>query len=207
PVGVGLVPSVARPGGNVTGITHIVAEMTGKRLELLKEMVPSASRIAVLVNPDDPNATVQLKNAEAAAKPLGVQLQPIVTVRGARDLAGAFDQIARSGAAAALRMVDPQGAPLRTRTTELAMKHRLPVMFTFREDVEAGGLAAYGANLPAQYRQAATTMDKILRGARPGDLPVEQASKFELVVSRKTARALGITIPPSVLLRADQVID
>ena len=207
PVGVGLVPSVARPGGNVTGITHIVAEMTGKRLELLKEMVPSASRIAVLVNPDDPNATVQLKNAEAAAKPLGVQLQPIVTVRGASDLAGAFDQIARSGAAAALRMVDPQGAPLRTRTTELAMKHRLPVMFTFREDVEAGGLAAYGANLPAQYRQAATMMDKILRGARPGDLPVEQASKFELVVSRKTARALGLTIPPSVLLRADQVID
>src|SRR5262245_44478107 len=207
PVGVGLVPNVARPGGNVTGVTHIAAELTGKRLELLKEMVPSASRIAVLVNPDDPNATPQLKNAEAAAKPLGVQLQPIVAVRGASDLPSAFDQISRSGAAAALRMVDPQGAALRTRTTELAVKHRLPLMFSFREDVEAGGLASYGASMLAQYRQGATLVDKILRGARPGDLPVEQASKFELVVSRKTARTLGLTIPPSVLLRADQVID
>jgi putative ABC transport system substrate-binding protein len=207
PVGVGLVPSVARPGGNVTGITHIVAELTGKRLELLKEMVPFASRIAVLVNPDDPNATVQVRNAEAAARPLGVQLQPIVTLRSASDLPGAFDQISRSGAAAVLRMVDPQGGPLRARTAELAMKHRVPVMFVFREDVEAGGLASYGASLSAQYRQAAPLVDKVLRGARPGDLSIEQASKFELVLNRKTARALGLTIPPSLLLRADHVID
>ena len=207
PVGAGLVSNVARPGGNVTGITHLVAELTGKRLELLKEIVPFASRIAALVNPDDPNATVQIRNAEAAARSLGVQLQPVVTVRGAGDLEPAFDTIARSGAAAALRMVDPLGGPLRRRTVELSRKHRLPVMFVFREDVEAGGLVAYGANLAAQYRQAATFVHKVLRGARPGDLPVEQASKVELVLNLKTARTLGLTIPPSLRLRADQVIE
>jgi len=207
PVGAGLVANVARPNGNVTGITHIVAELTGKRLELLKEIAPSASRIAVLVNPDDPNATVQIKNAEAAARTLGVQLQPVLTVRGASDLERAFEAISRSGAGAALRMVDPTGAPLRARTVELAVRHRLPVMFAFREDVEAGGLVAYGASLPAQYHQAATFVHKILRGARPGGLPIEQATKFELVVNQKTAKKLGLTIPPSLLLRADQVIE
>jgi putative ABC transport system substrate-binding protein len=207
PVGNGLVPSLARPGGNITGITHIVAELTGKRLQLLKEIVPSASRIAVLVNPDDPNATVQIQNAEAAARSLGVQLQPILTVRGAGDLERAFEAIPRSGAAAALRMVDPTGGPLRARTVELAAKHRLPMMFVFREDVEAGGLVAYGASLPTQYRQAATFVHKILRGARPADLPIEQATKFELVLNLKTAKKLGLMIPPSLLLRADQVIE
>ena len=207
PVGAGLVPNLARPGGNITGITHIVAELTGKRLELLKEIVPSASRIAVLVNPDDPNATVQMQNAEAAARPLGVRLEPVLTLRGASDLERAFEVISRSGAAAALRMVDPTGGPLRARTMELAVKHRLPMMFVFREDVEAGGLVAYGASLAAQYQQAATFVHKILRGTRPGDLPVEQAIKFELVVNLKTAKKLGLTIPPSLLLRADQVIE
>jgi putative ABC transport system substrate-binding protein len=207
PVGNGLVPSLGRPGGNVTGITHIVAELTGKRLELLREIVPSASRIAVLVNPDDPNATVQIQNAEAAARTLGVQLQPVLTVRGAGDLERAFEAISRSGAAAALRMVDPTGGPLRARTVELAARHRLPMMFVFREDVEAGGLVAYGASLSAQYRQAATFVQKILRGARPGDLPIEQATKFELVPNLRTAKRLGLTIPPSLLLRADQVIE
>ncbi len=207
PVGNGLVPSLARPSGNITGITHIVAELTGKRLELLKEIVPSASRIAVLVNSDDPNATVQIQNAEAAARTLGVKLQPVLTVRGAGDLKRAFEAISRSGAAAALRMVDPTGGSLRARTVELAARHRLPVMFVFREDVEAGGLVAYGASLPVQYRQAATFVHKILRGARPGDLPIEQATNFELVLNLKTAKALGLTIPPSLLLRADQVIE
>jgi putative tryptophan/tyrosine transport system substrate-binding protein len=135
PVGAGLVPNLARPGGNITGITHIVAELTGKRLELLKEIVPSASRIAVLVNQDDPNATVQMQNAEAAARALGVRLEPVLTVRGASDLERAFEAISRSGAAAALRMVDPTGGPLRARTMELAVKHRVPMMFVFREDV------------------------------------------------------------------------
>jgi len=207
PVGAGLVSNLARPGGNITGITHLVAELTGKRLELLKEIVPSASRIAVLVNPDDPNATVQRQNAEAAARALGIQLQPVLPVRGAGDLERAFEAISQSGAAAALRMVDSTGGPLRARTVELAMRHRLPVMFVFREDVEAGGLVAYGANLASQYRQAATLVHKILRGARPSDLPVEQASKFELVINLKTAKALGLTIPPSLLARADEVIE
>lgn len=207
PLGAGLIPNLARPGGNVTGITHIVAELTGKRLELLKEIVPSASRIAVLVNPEDPNARAQIQNAEAAARSLGVQLQPILAVRDASDLERAFEAISRSGAAAALRMVDPTAGPLRARTVELAVRHRLPVMFVFREDVEAGGLVAYGANLSAQYRQAATFVHKILRGARPGDLPIEQPTKFELVLNLKTAKKLGLTIPPSLLLRADQVIE
>ena len=207
PVGAGLIPNLARPGGNLTGITHIVAELTGKRLELLKEIVPSASRVAVLVNPDDPNATVQIQNAETAARSLGIQLQPVLTVRGAGDLEGAFEAISRSGATAALRMVDPTGGPLRARTVELAARHRLPVMFAFREDVEVGGLVAYGANLPAQYRQAATFVHKILRGARPGDLPIERPTKFELVLNLKTAKKLGLTIAPSLLLRADQVIE
>ena len=206
PVGAGLVSSLARPNGNVTGITHLVAELTGKRLELLKEIVPSASRIAVLVNPDDPNATVQIQNAEAAARALGVQLQPVLTVRGASDLERAFEAISRSGVAAALRMVDPTTTVLRARTVELAVRHRVAMMFVFREDVEAGGLAAYGASLPAQYRQAATFVHKILRGARPGDLPIEQPTKFELVINLKTAKALGLTFPQSILARADQII-
>jgi putative ABC transport system substrate-binding protein len=151
--------------------------------------------------------TVQRQNAEAAARTLGIQLQPVLPVRGAGDLERAFEAIPQSGAAAALRMVDSTGGPLRARTVELAMRHRLPVMFVFREDVEAGGLVAYGANLASQYRQAATLVHKILRGARPSDLPVEQASKFELVINLKTAKALGLTIPPSLLARADQVIE
>jgi ABC-type uncharacterized transport system substrate-binding protein len=207
PVGAGLVPNLARPGGNVTGITHIVTELTGKRLELLKEIVPSASRIAVLVNPDDPNATAQVQNAEHAARTLGVQLQPVLSVRRASDLEPAFQAIARSGAAAALRMVDPTLGPLRARTMELALRYRLPMMFAFREDVEGGGLAAYGASLSAQYRQAATFVHKILSGARAGDLPVEQAAKFEVVINLKTAKKLGLLVPSPVLLRADQVIE
>jgi putative ABC transport system substrate-binding protein len=158
------------------------------------------------VNPDDPNATLQIQRAEAAASALGVQLQPLVKVRGAGDLERAFETISRSGAEAILRLVDPLGAPLRARTLELAMRYRLPVMFAFREDVEAGGLVAYGASLPAQYRQAATFVHKILQGARPRDLPIEQASRFEFVLNLKTAKQLGLTIPSSLQLRADHVV-
>jgi putative ABC transport system substrate-binding protein len=207
PVGVGLVPNLARPGGNITGITHIVAELTGKRLELLKEIVPTASRIAVLVNPDDPNAPSQMRNADVAAQTLRLQLHPVLTVRGVGDLEGAFEAAVRSGAAAALRMVDPIAGILRVRTVELAAKHRLPVMYAFREDVQAGGLMAYGTSAPAQFRQAAVFVDKILKGAKPGDLPIEQPTKFELLINLKTAKALGLTIPPSLLQRADQVIE
>jgi putative ABC transport system substrate-binding protein len=206
PVGAGLVQNLARPGANITGITHIVTELTGKRLELLKEIVPSASRIAVLVHPDDPTAPGQIRKAEAAARTLRIQLHPVLTVRSASDLEHAFEAAARSGAAAALRMVDPTVGILRVRTVELATKHRLPVMYVFREDVEAGGLVAYGASMRAQYRQAATFVHKILRGAKPGDLPIEQPTKYELIINTKTAKALGLTIPPSLLRRADEII-
>jgi putative ABC transport system substrate-binding protein len=207
PVGAGLVGNLAHPGGNITGITNIVTELTGKRLELLKEIVPSASRVAVLVNRADPNAGSQLRHAEAAARRLRVVLQPVVDVRGAKDIDAAVETAVRGGADAALRMVDPTATMLRGATTAAAERHRLPIVYSFREDVVAGGLAAYGASLPAQYRQAASLVRKILGGARPGDLPVEQPTTFELAINLRTARALGITIAPSLRLRADTLVD
>jgi putative ABC transport system substrate-binding protein len=206
PVGAGIVPSLARPGGNITGVTNIVAELAGKRLELLKEIVPTASQVAIIVNPDNPNAPPQMRSAEAAARTLGIKLGPVLPVRSPNDLEKAFEGAVHAHAAAALRMIDPLVFILRKETAALAMKHRLPVVYTSREDVEAGGLIAYGTNISAQFRQAATFVDKILRGAKPADLPVEQPTKFELVINMKTAKALGLTIPQSVLLRADEVI-
>ena len=206
PVGVGLVPSLARPGGNITGITTISGDLTGKRLELLKEMLPTASRIAVLMNPDASIAAIQIRNAEAAAKTLGVELQPVLTVRDARTLEASFEAAVRSGASGALRMRDLVADSLRVETAKLAVKHRLPVMYPFREDVDVGGLVAYGPSVSAQYQQAATFVHKILRGAKPADLPVEQPTKFELVINLKTAKALGLTIPQTLLLRADELI-
>ncbi len=206
PVGAGIVPNLARPGGNITGITNIVAELAGKRLELLKEIVPTASRVAVLVNPKDQNAPLQMRSAEAAARRLGVELHPMLEVRSAGDLEKAFEAAVRARAAAALRMIDPLVFMLRKETAALAAKYRLPVIYPTREDVEAGGLIAYGTNVPEQYRQAAALVDKILQGAKPADLPVEQPTKFELVINMKTAKALGLKIPQSVLIRADEVI-
>ena len=176
-------------------------------LELLKEIVPSASRIAVLVNPDSQNAPLQMRSAEAASRQLGVELRPVLEVRSAGDLERAFEAAVRARAAAAIRMIDPLVAMLRKETAALAAKHRLPVIYTERGDVEAGGLVAYGTNLPEQYRQAATFVHKILRGAKPADLPVEQPTRFELVINLKTAKALSLTIPPSVLVRAERVIE
>ncbi len=207
PVGTGIVSSLARPGGNITGITNIGAELTGKRLEILKEIVPTASRIAVLVNPDNPNAPPQMRSAEAAARSLRVELRPVLEVRGPADLEKAFEAAARARATAAIRMIDPSVFILRKETAALAAKYRLPVIYAFREDVEAGGLVAYGTNVFEQFRQAATFVDKILHGAKPADLPVEQPTKFDLVVNMKTAKALGIKIPQSVLVRADRVIE
>lgn len=205
PLGVGLVPNLPRPGGNITGITNIVAELTGKRLALLKQIVPEASRIAILVNPDDPNAPIQLGNAREAARALGVELHPIVYVRGPADLQPAFDAAVRAGARAALRMVDPMATMLRVQTVALASTHRLPVMYPFREDVEAGGLASYGTSLPDQYRQAAAFVDRILRGAKPGDLPVEQPTTFDFALNVEAATALDIAVPPALLLQAEQI--
>ena len=206
PVGTGIVPSLARPGGNITGVTTIVAELAGKRLEILKEIVPTASRIAVLVNPDNPAARPQMQSAEAAARRLGVELRPVLEVRSAGDLERAFGAAVRARAHGALRMIDPLQSMLRKEMASLAAKHRLPVMYPSRQDVEAGGLVAYGTNLPEQFRQAATFVDKLLRGTKPADLPVEQPTRFELVINMKTAKALGLTIPQSVLVRADEVI-
>jgi putative ABC transport system substrate-binding protein len=207
PVGAGIVPSLARPGGNITGVTNIVAELAGKRLELLKEIVPTASRVAVIVNPDNPNAPPQMRSAEAAARTLGIKLGPVLAVRSPSDLGKAFEGAVQAHADGALRMIDALVFILRKETAALAIKHRLPVVYPSREDVEAGGLIAYGTNIPEQFRQAAAFVDKILRGAKPADLPVEQPTKFELALNLKTARALSLTIPPSLRLRADLVVE
>ena len=207
PVGLGLVPSLARPGGNITGITNIAVELTGKRLELLKEIVPAASRIAVLVNPDAPIAAIQLRHAETAAQKLGVHIGPVLSIRNAGNLESAFETAVQSGATAALRMVDFTERTLRVETADLAMKHRMPVMYPFRENVDVGGLVSYGPSFSGQYRQAAVYVDKILKGAKPVDLPVEQPTKFELVLNLKTAKALGIDVSPTLLARADEVIE
>jgi putative ABC transport system substrate-binding protein len=207
PVGAGLVPDLAHPAGNITGITNIMAELTGKRLELLKEMVPTASRVAIFVNPDAPIGPLQIRGAETAAKVLGIQLLPVLAMRGTADLRSAFEGAVGSGASAVLRLVDFTMDRLRVETAKLAVKHRLPAMYPSREDVEAGGMMAYGPDVAAQYRQAAGLVHKILRGAKPADLPVEQPTKFELTINAKTVKALGLTIPPSLRLRADQVID
>jgi putative ABC transport system substrate-binding protein len=207
PVGAGIVPSLARPGGNITGVTNIVAELAGKRLELLKEIVPTTSRVAIIVNPDNPNAPPQMRSAEAAARTLGIKLGPVLAVRSPSDLGKAFEGAVHAHADGALRMIDALVFVLRKETAALAIKHRLPVVYPSREDVDAGGLIAYGTNIPEQFRQAATFVNRILRGAKPADLPVEQPTKFELVINLKTAKALGLTIPPSLLQRADQVVE
>ena len=202
PVAVGLVKSLARPGGNITGVTNIVAELTGKRLEILKELVPGASKVAVFINPNDQGAPLQMQNAMDAAKRLGVELQPIVNVTGAGDVEPAFESAVRAGATAALRLIDPVETALRSITVPMAAKYRLPTMFGFREAVEMGGLIAYGTSLPDQYRQTAGFVDKILKGKAPADLPVERPVTFELVLNLKAAKALGIEVPPTILAQA-----
>jgi len=207
PISVGLVSSLARPSGNITGITNITAELAGKRLELLKEIVPRVSQVAVFINPDDANAQIQIKNAESAALALGIRLHPVIPMRSVDDVDRAFTLAVKEGAGAAIRMVDPMSSATRARTAELTLKHRLPVIYAFRQDAEAGSLVAYGTNLPDQFRRAATYVDKILKGTSPADLPVEQPTTFELAINLKTAKALGITIPQTVLIRADKVIE
>ena len=207
PMGAGLVTNLARPGGNITGITNITAELAGKRLAILKEILPRLSSIAVIINPDDPNARVQMTNAEDAARALNIQLRPVLPLRNAGELTAVFTLATKARAGGAIRMVDPLGNLLRKQFTELAATHRLPVIYAFREDTEAGGLISYGTNLPEQYRRAATYVDKILKGTRAGDLPVEQPTNFELVINRKTANALGLKIPQSLLVSAAKVIE
>jgi len=206
PVGTGLVASLARPGGNATGVTSISPELEGKRLELLREVFPGVARIAVLWNPVSPFQVVAEKEVQAAA---GVLRIPVLSlgVRAAEELDNAFAAILREQANALLVLADRLFLHNRERIMEFAAKNRLPGVHAYRELVEAGGLMSYGPSYADLHRRAATYVDKILKGARPSDLPVERPTKFELVVNLKAAKALGIDIPQSVLLRADEMIE
>jgi ABC-type uncharacterized transport system substrate-binding protein len=204
PVATGVVASLARPGGNVTGLAGIHADLMGKRLELLREAVPRLSRVAVLSHAANPGNAQYIKQGELAAQALGLQLQ-IVAVRDAGDLERAYAEARRAGAV--VQLDDVLFTTHRRRVVELAARHQLPAMYGFREFVDAGGLMAYGPDYPDLYRRAATYVDKILKGANPADLPVEQPTKFDFVINLKTAKALGLTIPPSILARADEVIE
>jgi len=208
PVGVGLVASLARPGGNVTGVAYgFDTDIFGKQLELLKEVIPKVRRVAVLSNPgNSPAQPLIMSSVEGAARSLGLQLQ-LLEARGPGEFDSAFAVMAKERAGALLVTGDPMFFLHRARLAELAVKNRLPSMSTQGQWVEAGGLMSYGPSFPDLYRRAATYVDKILKGARPADLPIEQPTKFELVINLKTAQALGLTIPRSLLQRADQVIE
>ena len=205
PVGSGLVASLARPGGNVTGLSQATPELRGKQLELLKEAVPRLSSVAVLSNPTLPSLALELKELEVAARALKVRLY-VVEARVPSELKDAFSVATKERAGALIVLANAVFIRSRVQIVELAAKNRLPLMSQAREYAEAGGLMAYGANLSGLMRRAATFVDKILKGAKPADLPVEQPTKFEFVINLKTAKALGLTIPQSLLVRADEVI-
>jgi ABC-type uncharacterized transport system substrate-binding protein len=208
PVESGLVTSLARPGGNVTGLSNLNTELVGKCLEQLKQAVPRVSRVAVLWHPGALGERAErdmLKGAEVAARALGVRLQ-FVAARGPADFDRAFSDMTKARADALTVLTSTILLGERRRLADLAAKSRLPAVYPWREGVDAGGLMSYGPDFADLFRRAATYVDKILKGAKPGDLPVEQPTKFELVINLKTAKALGLTIPPSVLGRADEVI-
>ena len=204
PVAVGVVASLARPGGNITGLTVMSTDLTGKRFELLKELVPKPSRIAILVRETSPATAQYVKEAQLAAQTLRIPLQ-VLSVREPREIEAAFS--AARGASAIVHSDDAVFTAHRRQIAELGRKHHLPTMSGLRSVVEAGGLLSYGADQEDLYRRAAIYVDKILKGARPADLPIEQPTKFELVINLKTAKALGLTIPQSLLSRADAVIE
>jgi putative ABC transport system substrate-binding protein len=205
PVGLGLADSLARPGGNITGLSDFNAGVVAKRLELLREVVPSASRVAVLVNPTNPSNPLQLKLTQAAASTLGVRLLPL-EAKSAEEIDRAFAAMRTERAEAVIVIGDPMFGSHRRRLIDLSAKRGLPAIYSTREYVIDGGLVSYGTNLDDLYRRAPYFVDKILKGAKPADLPVEQPTKFELVINLKTAKALGLTIPQSLLRRADEVI-
>ena len=205
PVGSGFVASLARPGGNITGLSTLAPELSGKRLELLREIVPGLSRVAVLGNSTQPGSAQALKEVELAAGALKVKLQ-YTDIRGPKDIETAFRVASKGRAEAVLVLAGLVLAAHRTQILDLAVKSRLPAIYPQTEYTQAGGLVYYGANTPDLDRRAAYYVDKILKGAKPADLPVEQPKKFELVINLKTANQIGLTIPPNVLARADKVI-
>jgi len=204
-VGSGLVESLARPGGNITGLSHIAPELAGKRLELLKEMVPKLSRVAVFWNPQGQTSTLAWNELQLPAQQLGISLQSL-EVRSPNDLDKAFEEATKSRADALAIMPNPVFVTNLKQIADLASKSHLPSIFHLREFVDAGGLLAYGVDRSDMFRRAATYVDKILKGAKPADLPIEQPMKFELVINLKTAQALGLTMPPTLLFLADEVI-
>jgi putative ABC transport system substrate-binding protein len=205
PVGTGLVASLARPGGNVTGLSNQTGDLAAKRVELLREVIPRLGRLAILTNIGNPAAMLEMREAQAAASTRGLMVDA-AEIRRAEDIAPAFEAL--KGRTDALYVPpDPLVNTHRIRINTLALGARLPTMYGFREYVESGGLMAYGANFPDLFRLAAEYVDKILRGAKPADIPVEQPRKFDLIINLTTAKALGLTIPESFLLRADEVIE
>ena len=206
PLGSGLVPSLARPGGNVTGISLMAPDLVGKQLEVLKEIVPQASRMALLRNPTNPASAPQLREAEVAARALGVRLQTL-EARVPQEIDSAFAAMTRERAGALVVLTDSIFTNQRRQIAELATERRLPAVYGNSEHAEAGGLMAYSANFLDLERRAATFVDKILKGAKPGNLPVEQPTKLELVINLRAAKAIRLTIPQSLLQRADQVIE
>ncbi len=204
PVGLGLVTSLARPGGNVTGLSNMSGDLAGKRLELLKEAVPAARRIAVMMHPDEPIVPIQVKDINATAARMGVELE-IIPLRHAHELERAFERAVHWRAQGLLRLAG-QATVIGPPTAELALKHRMPAMLLLRQNVEAGALMSYFTDHQAMFRRAAAYVDKILKGSKPGELPIEQPSRFEFYVNLKTAKQIGLTMPPNLLARADRVI-
>jgi len=206
PIAAGIVSSVARPGGNITGSTSMTPEIDAKRLELLKELVPDASRVAVLWNPVNPNNRARIPTMQAAARSLRLTLE-LVGAGDSEQLEQGFGAIVAARSQALIMESDLALLSRRERIVDFATKRRLPGLYAYREFVEAGGLASYAPSYSAMFRRAATYVDKILKGAKPGELPIEQPTKFELVINLKTAKALGLTISPALLQRADHVIE
>ena len=206
PVGRGFVASLARPGGNITGVSNFAVALSGKWLEILREAVPHLSQVAILRNRANPTHPLFWMEADKAAKGLGVKLQSL-EVRSPEDIDTAFESMLKARVGAFVTLPDPLLTGQRVRIADLAAKAHLPGIAAFRENTEVGTLMAYGPSLAANRRRAAVFVDKILKGAKPGDLPIEQPTKFDLVINLKTAKALGLTIPPSLLQRADQVIE
>ena len=206
PVEAGFVSSLGRPSGNLSGVTLVAPDLAGKRLELLKEAVPTASRVAVLVNTANPGMHSTLRRLEAAARTLELKLQ-IFDARAAHEIEGSFVAVNSERSNALYLTLDPLFLENRTRIAELAAKQRLPILFDVREFVQAGGLMSYGPNLADSFRRVAYLVDRILRGAKPADLPSEQPTKFEFVLNLKTAKALGLDIPPKLLALADEVVE